>query len=224
MATTKQTWKESLMDKIIKLTHNIDSRVFTMKDIKKIIPIIVTETQSVGKTPEQTVARELQNVRDMGIIKFHKDNAGTYTVVKNISEIDKHAKNKSRQSVGEKLFANVLSKLNVQYIEQFIDNRIRRINPLPFDFAFNINGRAILVEIDGADHYQVVRRSRSEVANVYNHIMRKRRDRIKDEGSQKYGYILYRIDARDLKDNKKGLKFLENQLQNILDEHNCEVE
>ena len=156
---------------------------------------MVEETGSVGKTPDRTMDREVQNLRDAGLIIMDPKKKGVYEVIKNLADIDRTKKNASK---GETLMEGILSKFNISYVSQFVDQRIKNIRPLPFDFLAKISGKSVLIEFDGEDHYQVVRRSRDEAKNVVNFERRKRLDQIKTDGARDHGYELIRIQRRDV--------------------------
>ncbi len=189
--TERITWPNSVTNIIVEVCLREKKTRLTMKELRQnYLDKIVEETQSGGKTPHQTLARILQNIRDMGIITFQ--GKGNYTFVKHPSD-EVEGKTKSKTSQGEKLLGEILTEKNLKYTSQFIDPRIRNINPLPFDFMINIANKKILIEFDGEDHYQVVKRSRSELKNWVNFFRRKRLDRIKNEGAEEHGYMLVRI-------------------------------
>lgn len=191
-----KTWSQSLCGKIFRITIETGSQVVRRSDLLSgYLPEMIDETGSVGKTPEQTVSREIQNLRDTGIIAMDPKNKGTYKVIKNLADIDRTKKNASK---GEVLMEGILNKFNISYVSQFVDQRIKNIRPLPFDFLAKISGKSVLIEFDGEDHYQIVRRSRDEAKNTANFERRKRLDRIKTDGARDHGYELVRIQRRDV--------------------------
>lgn len=65
------TWRESVLQAIARLCVKRGSNLFTREDlIATELPRIVLETGSVGVTPQQTLSRELQQLRRTGHIEF----------------------------------------------------------------------------------------------------------------------------------------------------------
>ncbi len=76
-----KTWRESVADAINRLVRRSGKRTFLRQDlIAEELPRIVEETLSEGVTPEQTLSRVLQELRDDGQIRFLEP--GKYEVVK----------------------------------------------------------------------------------------------------------------------------------------------
>lgn len=73
------TWQESVANAkaIRRLTSRSGNKVFTRQElIDSEMAQIAAETGSGGETPEQTLSRVLQELRDQGIIEFQA--AGVY--------------------------------------------------------------------------------------------------------------------------------------------------
>ena len=80
-------WSVSVEDAVRRLSATIGSNEFTRADlIETQLPRIVEETGSTGKTPEMTLSRELQQLRDRGIIEF-LDDRGSYRLAGKGSEL-----------------------------------------------------------------------------------------------------------------------------------------
>lgn len=66
------------------MRRHVDSTgdpVFTRQELSDAeLNLIVSETGSEGATPHQTLSRELQQLRDAGVIEF-VDDRGTYRLV-----------------------------------------------------------------------------------------------------------------------------------------------
>lgn len=72
------TWKEATMDAIRRVVSSHPDRAFTLSELKeKELPRIVHETRSTGQTPDRTLERVCQELRDAGILEF-LDDRGTY--------------------------------------------------------------------------------------------------------------------------------------------------
>ncbi len=68
------TWQESVLSAVRRMTKNSDSRVFTRQQlIDSELTRIVREVRSTGETPDQTLSRVLQKLRDEGVIEFVSD-------------------------------------------------------------------------------------------------------------------------------------------------------
>jgi putative restriction endonuclease len=68
------TWQESVARAIQRLTSRTGNKVFTRQElIDAEIDQIVAETASSGETPEQTLSRVLQELRNQGMIIFESD-------------------------------------------------------------------------------------------------------------------------------------------------------
>ncbi|WP_143737123.1 hypothetical protein [Erythrobacter tepidarius] len=72
------TWTEAVTDAVRRLAAGRPERTFTRKELLESEGLrMCAETGTIGKTPMQTVSRELQQLRDAGVIEF-LDNRGTY--------------------------------------------------------------------------------------------------------------------------------------------------
>ena len=75
------TWQESVANAIQRLTSKTGNKVFTRQElIDSEVGQIVAETGSCGETPEQTLSRVLQELRNQGMLEF--ESAGVYRVIK----------------------------------------------------------------------------------------------------------------------------------------------
>ena len=74
-------WSEVVEVAVRDHVASTGSRDFTRSDlIDAKLDWIVAETGSVGRTPEMTLSRELQQLRDRGIIDF-VDDQGSYRLI-----------------------------------------------------------------------------------------------------------------------------------------------
>ena len=71
-------WNEAVMGAIVRVCRRKGSATFTRRElIVQELVTITEQTQCAGKTPEQTLSRVLQSLRDHKRVDF-VDNDGTY--------------------------------------------------------------------------------------------------------------------------------------------------
>ena len=85
-----------------------------------------------------------------------------------------------------------LEENNISYTSQYRFDDCRYKRSLPFDFKVDWNGKTILIEVDGQQHYYI---SDWNPEAVYNSQVE--RDRIKTKYCKEHGYILLRIPCWD---------------------------
>lgn len=74
-------WSEAVEDAVRRHVVSAGSAEFTRQElIEAELDRIVDETGSTGATPEMTLSRELQQLRDEGIIEFI-DDRGRYRLI-----------------------------------------------------------------------------------------------------------------------------------------------
>ena len=74
-------WSETVEEAVHRHCARTGSAAFTRQDlIDAELGRIVSETGSQGATPEMTLSRELQQLRDRGVIEF-VDDRGSYRLV-----------------------------------------------------------------------------------------------------------------------------------------------
>jgi putative restriction endonuclease len=74
-------WSEVVEEAIRRHVASTGSNEFTRQDLRDAeLDRIVSETGSQGQTPEQTLSRELQQLRDQGVLNFI-DDRGAYRLV-----------------------------------------------------------------------------------------------------------------------------------------------
>lgn len=74
-------WSEVVEEAVRRHVDSTGDRVFTRQELQDAeLDRIVSETGSEGVTPHQTLSRELQQLRDAGVLEFVDDH-GTYRLV-----------------------------------------------------------------------------------------------------------------------------------------------
>lgn len=74
-------WSEVVEEAVRRHVATIGDPVFTRQElIGAEMNRIVSETGSAGETPEMTLSRELQQLRDAGVLEF-VDDRGTYRFI-----------------------------------------------------------------------------------------------------------------------------------------------
>jgi len=74
-------WSEVLEEAVRRHVDSTGDRVFTRQELVDAeLDRIVSETGSAGGTPHQTLSRELQQLRDAGLLEF-VDDRGTYRLI-----------------------------------------------------------------------------------------------------------------------------------------------
>ena len=84
------TWKDAVLLALNRLAKRYSSRIVTrQKILEEEIDQIILDTQTQGKTPEQTLSRTLQYLRDEGKLSF-LDDRGTYELIflENLNALD----------------------------------------------------------------------------------------------------------------------------------------
>jgi hypothetical protein len=74
-------WSEVVEEAVRRHVDCTGDRVFTRQELRDAeLDRIVSETGSEGETPHQTLSRELQQLRDVGVLEF-VDDRGTYRLI-----------------------------------------------------------------------------------------------------------------------------------------------
>ena len=74
-------WSEVVEEAVRRHVASTGSAEFTRQELSEVeLDRIVSETGSEGKTPHQTLSRELQQLRDEGVIEFLDDH-GSYRLI-----------------------------------------------------------------------------------------------------------------------------------------------
>jgi hypothetical protein len=143
----KKTWKESLL---LACILEADSQsFFTNKNlIKNRLPKIIEETECKGKTPQYTMSRTLQELRDDNLIQFIKP--GIYKLNKGTMEnLIQKTKGISK---GEIFIGNILKELNIPFTREKKFSDLRYKSFLRFDFYFRVKNIEFVLEFDGRQH------------------------------------------------------------------------
>ncbi|ARA72135.1 hypothetical protein BNJ_00313 [Kaumoebavirus] len=188
-------WRATVLD----IIHNkYGYKTFTRKKlIQECIMKITSDTNSIGKTPAQTLSRILQNLRDEGFLLFM--GRGTYKL-KDYEKISPKGPSK-----GEKLVERILNKIEVAYETQQRFGDMRDKGYLSLDFY--LLGLSAAIEFDGAQHYRPVEYFGGEDA-LQKTI---KRDKKKSRYCKKRGIALLRLDKLDAAYCEKAIiGFLEN--------------
>lgn len=78
ITSQKKPWIEAVMDALRRIYEEKNNRRITYQQILiKELDKIIRETQTKGKTPDRTLSKILQIIRDRGYLIF-EDNQGTY--------------------------------------------------------------------------------------------------------------------------------------------------
>lgn len=74
-------WSEVVEEAVRRHVTSTGSAEFTRQELSDYeLDRIVSETGSEGKTPQQTLSRELQQLRDAGVLEFI-DDRGSYRLI-----------------------------------------------------------------------------------------------------------------------------------------------
>lgn len=80
----RKTWKVAVLEALIRYRLKNNTKIIARRDlIETELPNIVQATGSTGITPEQTLSRVLQELRDDGFVAF-VDDQGTYELLLDI--------------------------------------------------------------------------------------------------------------------------------------------
>ena len=75
------SWTEAVTEAVRRIAARRPDGMFNRQDLlAEERDRMVADTGSQGETPEQTISRELQQLREAGIIEF-VDDAGTYRLI-----------------------------------------------------------------------------------------------------------------------------------------------
>lgn len=223
--------KEIVFEYLFRLFAERGTEHFETKTID--IDVIIEEMKKhngkqITKTPKGTVSNLIGCLHDMGIVervfrttKQRSDKGKHRIKIHNVHEaIAKYKEfGKKKKFQGELACAKVFAKWGYDYVEQFVDPRIKYKRSFRFDGFIppeyfvdlsqqylkkhNRELTGVLVEYDGADHNQVVRRSRSLVKDTIRYFTRQHYDRLKDKLSKEHDYMLIRVNCRDVLVNNK---------------------
>lgn len=183
-----------------KFSHRIrdENGYFTRKElIERYMQDIVINVDCVGKTPEQTLSRALQQLRDLGLIEFV--GRGIYR----FSCIDRYIKLCSNYgSQGEILVATVLDNLGIDYTREKRFGDMKHKSYLRLDFFFLINEKKFAIEFDGKQHFIPIKVWGGEDSFEKTKI----RDKLKDEFCRNNSIKLLRLKSLNLKTIEKEIR------------------
>ena len=75
-------WSEVVEEAVRRHVGSTGDPVFTRQELRdSLLDWIISETGSTGGTPHQTLSRELQQLRDAGLLEFVDDH-GTYRLIR----------------------------------------------------------------------------------------------------------------------------------------------
>lgn len=152
---SKKQWNLATLESISRACNYMQSNQFTYNFLKnQQLSIIVDETQSCGKTPDKTLSRVLQVLRDLGIIKF-VDNKGLYELIPS-KETQVENLLKSKKSSGERALCNLLKGMGVKYISEKKFPWLKMKSFLRIDAYIEFKNAKIAIEVDGPQHFHPV--------------------------------------------------------------------
>ena len=196
--------------------------LFTRKSlIDNHLRAMVYLVRSVGATPDQTLSRTLQSLRDAGLIVFHS--RGIYRLVKNNSETtnlllaqekvsretkaDRAAradKTSKKESRGEAIVRKLLDSMNIKYEKEKTFKEMRLKGQLRFDFYFESDAKKYAIEYDGIQHSIAVQFFGGVPKMIEGNI----RDKIKNKYAQENDIKLLRVKGLDSEEIKEKIKKL----------------
>lgn len=150
---------------------------------------MVALTKSVGKTPDKTLDRTMQDLRDAGIIAFVKP--GVYRILVDQGEVAKLLSEyaKSKVSAGERFMARLLTRLGIKYQTEYSFRDYRAVGRLRFDFYFEIANQKYAIECDGRQHQFAC----EHFGGIPQMIGQNIRDKVKNAYAAENGIILLRL-------------------------------
>lgn len=186
----KQTWCEVTM-KYLQLISNND-KIILRKELCEYLPNMKEEIQFLGKSPDQTLSRTLQILRDMGYIDFLS--RGVYKI------IDLNFEYVPKISKGEQTISRILNELNFHFEREKKFDDLKHNSYLRLDFFFECNNKRFAIEFDGLQHHKPVEYFGGEKSFQNT----KKRDKIKNDWCKNNNIKLLRCSKCDY----KHLKFI----------------
>jgi hypothetical protein len=213
--TDKIPWNTSTYYNIAKFLSQ-SSPYITKKQLdKKVLPLIIKDTQTLGKTPDATLCRVLQFLRDLQLIEF-VDNKGNYKFKNDVAKKDANLLLSSKGgSKGEKRVALQLDKvatifkdINFKYIREAKFPDLKDKSYLRWDFAIEAFGTFIFIEFDGAQHQIPIQ----HFGGLEGHKLLLKHDKQKNDWAEQKKYQIKRFTKSDSNDEiyKQILACLEN--------------
>jgi hypothetical protein len=147
-----ETWALSALKACLRQSDEKTKR-FTNQDLlKNELATIINKTKSKGKTPDRTLSRTLQELRDQGFIKFL--GRGEYILQQFKIQLDRLFQR--TMSKGEKLVANLLRELDIPFEQEKTFQDLKHKGFLRFDFVFEVQNRKFAIEFNGVQHYRPI--------------------------------------------------------------------
>lgn len=181
-----ETWT-TLLWKYIQEAHEPNVKFTRQALLVTILPRVVKEIGSVGKTPDQTMSRELQHLKHLGLLYFKQ--RGNYEYPRRELLLPADIKYQ-----GEAIVARVLLELGIKYFphKRFVDLKGKDehgiiTSHLHLDFYLEIE-KVKAIEFDGGQHREPV----PNWGGMPKLIIQQRNDRIKDRWCRNKGIPLLR--------------------------------
>jgi hypothetical protein len=152
-AERMQQWTAVLWE-LIQATYAPEAYIYRQDLLTRVLPTVVSRVGSVGVTPGQTLSRELQRLRDLGLLTFH--GRGCYSYPRPVILLTP-----DNSSHGEAAVVRVLTELSVVYEREKRFTSLRGTyggkpgGYLRFDFYIVAPRRAV-IEFDGEQHDRAV--------------------------------------------------------------------
>ena len=192
-----KTWPDSVLDQIRE--NYSPGELFSCDDFcKNNLPIVIKETRCIGLTPEQTLSKTLQDLRDLGYIKFC-DTRGIYKVIRFPK---KNVISKGVRSKGEKLVYEILTNLGLEFEEQKKFEDLKFKSFLSFDFYFELEDKEFVIEFDGLQHSQPIERFGGDESFKLQQL----KDKLKNKYCEKNDIILLRLNELNYRTCKCAIK------------------
>lgn len=177
-------WESSVTKVLIKLSRGDKNTVLNLKQImSEGLETIVNDTQSHGKTPQNTLRRCLQTLRDMGVVQFLGHGKYILNDIQDLMYKQRH------MSKGEKLVKMALDVLEVNYEQEKTFDTLKHKARLRCDFYIEMNGRKYVIEFDGKQHSTAIKRFGGQYAFAQTQL----RDAIKNKWCAQNNVKLLRI-------------------------------
>jgi len=198
----KLTWCEAVIKYLKLVSEKENTDIITRKTLCNYLPQIKDDVKYLGKTPDQTLSRTLQILRDMGCVTFL--GRGKYKLLNFTFEY------KPNFSKGEQTISKILNELNLEFETEKKFETLKYNSYLRLDFYFVNNKKKFAIEFDGVQH----RRSVEYFGGKKSFEKRKKLDEIKNLWCKKNNINLLRCGKNDYSQLKFDiLKFI---LQNVL--------
>lgn len=208
-------WDNIVLKFALGLSLTKPNKTFKHCEITKKGDEMAIYTNSNGKTPGQTVSAIIQKFRAAGMFHTPKDSngkyyrtgehAGAYTCLLDFRKVRDLIRNSKKPSLMERLAIQAFEILNWSYMSQVRDQRIRYQRVCPIDNVFEVAGKQCTLELNGAQHTRVVKRSSrtTELEDRVSLMKTKLRDRMKKKLREEYYDISLDIDVSELPNHRK---------------------